>query len=61
MWCREREGVPCCRQLSSKVHPVPSPKVRASPYGTVDGHHLHEWINVAVLNLLLNILGCDIV
>jgi hypothetical protein len=44
-------------QLSPRVHAVSSPKDRSSPYGTIDGRHLHEWLNVALLNIILNILG----
>ena len=36
--------------------PVPSPRERTMPYGTLDGRHLHEWLNIALLNLLLNAL-----
>ena len=43
-------------QLPRASRPVSPPKERTSPYGTVDGRHLHEWLNIALLNLLLNLL-----
>ncbi|KAL1495570.1 hypothetical protein AB1Y20_016931 [Prymnesium parvum] len=44
-------------QLPKSTHPVPLPKERGSPYGTVDGRHLHEWLNIGLLNVLLNLLS----
>ena len=43
-------------QLPRGPKPVPNPRERTSPYGTLDGRHLHEWLNIALLNLLLNAL-----
>ena len=34
----------------------PRPKEHGAPYGTMDGRHLHEWLNIALLNVLLNIV-----
>lgn len=32
------------------------PHLGAKPYGTVDGRHLHPYVNLALLNLLLNLV-----
>lgn len=48
------------RQLSPLAPPPrfprPLAKEHGAPYGTMDGRHLHEWLNIALLNVLLNIV-----
>ena len=39
------------QQLPPKLGFLPS---RSPVYGTLDGRHLHEWLNLEVLNLILN-------
>ena len=42
------------QQLPPKLGFLPS-RSRSTPvYGTLDGRHLHEWLNLEVLNLILN-------
>ena len=41
------------------IRSIARPKERGAPYGTMDGRHLHEWLNIALLNVLLNIVRQD--
>lgn len=40
------------QQLPPKLNFLPS---KAPVYGTLDGRHLHEWLDLEVLNLILNV------
>jgi hypothetical protein len=38
------------------LSPAESPGLgKGPPYGTRDGRHLHEWVNLALFNLMLNL------
>lgn len=43
--------------MVSSLRPVAQPGLGRGPvYGTMDGRHLHPWLNIALLNVLFNIV-----